>query len=123
MEQHISNNNQSANHTQGPLEYGESTDSGFYVESKLRPGSMIAEFFGEGAETNEANARLFVAAPELLNELKGAGITLMLLANNVRAEMKRNAESAKRWDDMPELLDEQARSINVLIAKATGEER
>jgi len=57
-------------HTQGPWEYGEDCDNEWYFAAASNPNVQLGWVCPNEESTQEANARLIAAAPELLEALK-----------------------------------------------------
>lgn len=89
-------------HTPGEWEYFKSK-RGYYVASKKDVEPAFIECFDKGEETNEANAKLIAAAPELLEQLIKAKEVILFL------------ESQTKWKRDPSAMDK----IDAIIKKAT----
>lgn len=100
-------------HTPGPW-FSQYDDNGFYEIGSEAVTLRLAFTYGEG-DTDEANARLIAAAPDLLEALRN----LELGANTVNACYTRNPGNfAATLRD----LREYAAAARAVIAKATGGE-
>ncbi|MFA6043586.1 MAG: hypothetical protein WC718_01260 [Phycisphaerales bacterium] len=69
-------------------------------------------------DTAKANARLISAAPDMLEALAEARITLSMLRTQVSIEI---GSGVDRWEGVPPKIAEQLATIDVAIAKARGE--
>lgn len=76
----------------------------------------ISGFFGSHGP------HVFAAAPELLAELRDARTELSLTRTNIMVEMGKSAGAAYRWEGVPELMKQRLDKMDVLIAKALGQE-
>ena len=77
---------------------------------------------GHGLEDAERHARLFAAAPDLLEALTEARLTLSLTRTNIMVEMKKSEGAAYRWEGVPELLVKRIAQCDAAIARARGEQ-
>lgn len=106
-------------HTPGPLlAIGNevrkplSSDSGLTI--------AVARCAGSNEEA-EANAALYAAAPDLLEALTEARLTLSLTRTNIMVEMKKSEGAAYRWEGVPELLANRIVQCDAAITRATGD--
>lgn len=67
-------------------------------------------------------ARLFASAPDLLEALIEARLTLSLTRTNIMVEMKKSEGAAYRWEGVPELLANRIAQCDAAIARARGEQ-
>ena len=88
-------------HTPGPW-FAQYDDNGFYEIGSEAVSLRLAFTYGEG-DTDEANARLIAAAPDLLEALWGM------------------ATSFHAVEHMEEHMQQSAARARAAIAKATGE--
>lgn len=93
-----------AQHTPGPWRY-EYDDNGFFEITSEVIARRVA-FTQRQGDTDEANARLIAAAPELLDVMHWW--------------LQQMADDA--CDDMGKLLDDMSKKARAAIAKATGEQ-
>lgn len=69
----------------------------------------------------ESEARLIAAAPDLLEALTEARLTLSLTRTNIMVEVKKSEGAAYRWEGVPELLANRIAHIDAAITRATGD--
>ncbi|MGN6063803.1 hypothetical protein [Brevundimonas diminuta] len=62
------------------------------------------------------------AAPDLLEALIEARLTLSLTRTNIMVEMKKSEGAAYRWEGVPELLANRIAQCDAAIARARGEQ-
>lgn len=98
----------------GLPEYLDGNRSRFTVRSKS--GAPIAYAF------DADEARIFAAAPDLLEALIEARLTLSLIRTNIMVEMKKSEGGAYRWEGVPELLANRIAQCDAAIARARGEQ-
>ncbi|WP_338575796.1 hypothetical protein V8J38_11395 [Brevundimonas olei] len=77
---------------------------------------------GYGLDGAERYARLFAAAPDLLEALTEARLTLSLTRTNIMVEMKKSEGTAYRWEGVPEALQARIVQCDDAIARARGEQ-
>jgi hypothetical protein len=102
----------STQHTPGPWGYGEDSDNEWYFEAMSNQGVQLGWVCPNEESTQEANARLIAAAPDLLDALQEI----------VKCEKRRAADLRNREAHALVLFSEKRiAAAEAAIAKATGE--
>lgn len=102
-------------HTPGPWR-----TNGCYISSNY--GEVGHAYFVSSMPEGmaDANAYLMAAAPDLLEALTEARLTLSLTRTNIMVEMKKSEGAAYRWEGVPELLANRIAQCDAAIHRATG---